>query len=377
MNDKALEYLENYEITVNNAVKGRGGAYIFTEDGIKLYLECTKADSYYIREKAVTDALVEADFPTVDTYIKNKEGGIFTEGDDGRKYILKNWFMGRDCEVKSGADMVVAASTLARLHNSLETVSKRGIVIENVVSPEENARKWDCLAGAEEEQNQENVTLKASEANCVNFCDSQRGRRVREDFKRHTAELKKAGNYMRSKKRKNEFEQVALRELEHFYDEALDATRLIDQDCIQSRFQRAEDSGELIHGSFNYHNVIMDIVGDYEHNIAVTNFERCQNECQIVDLYQFLRKVLEKHNWDVGVAYALLDEYDRVRPLEDVELELLIVLLKFPLKFWKIINQYYNSGKAWIPLKDIEKLKTVIRQNSARLDLIDKICGVC
>ena len=50
--------------------------------------------------------------------------------------------------------------------------------------------------------------------------------------------------------------------------------------------------------------------------------------------------------------------------------------VRFPEKFWKIINQYYNAGKAWVPAKNIDKLKIVIEQNMRRRELIDKMCGM-
>ena len=82
---------------------------------------------------------------------------------------------------------------------------------------------------------------------------------------------------------------------------------------------------------------------------------------------------MEKHDWDINVAYRLVDEYDRCKPLDDTDIEMLVALLSFPEKFWKIINQYYNAGKAWVPAKNIDKLKTVIAQNRHRRELIDKI----
>jgi spore coat protein I len=108
----------------------------------------------------------------------------------------------------------------------------------------------------------------------------------------------------------------------------------------------------------------------------VTNFEKCHNDCQVADLYQFLRKVMEKHDWNINVAYRLVDEYDRLKPLEDDDIDMLVTLLSFPEKFWKIINQYYNAGKAWVPAKNIDKLKIVIEQNMRRRELIDKMCGM-
>ena len=72
----------------------------------------------------------------------------------------------------------------------------------------------------------------------------------------------------------------------------------------------------------------------------------------------------------------LLDEYDRICPLDDNELELLMTLLSYPEKFWKIINQYINSNKSWIPDKNVDKLRKVIEQNERRRELIDKMCGM-
>ena len=64
------------------------------------------------------------------------------------------------------------------------------------------------------------------------------------------------------------------------------------------------------------------------------------------------------------MAYRLVDEYDRLKPLEDDDIDMLVTLLSFPEKFWKIINQYYNAGKAWVPAKNIDKLKIVIEKNN-------------
>ena len=40
--------------------------------------------------------------------------------------------------------------------------------------------------------------------------------------------------------------------------------------------------------------------------------------------------------------------------------------LSYPEKLWKIVNFYYNSGKAWIPEKNQEKLDRLLEQEAAR-----------
>ena len=71
-----------------------------------------------------------------------------------------------------------------------------------------------------------------------------------------------------------------------------------------------------------------------------------------------------------------MDTYLSVRTLSEEERRVLYAMLTFPEKFWKIINQYYNAGKAWVPAKNIDKLKVVISQNIQRRELIDKMCGL-
>lgn len=389
MNDKSLECLKFYDMQIKKMVKGRGGVILFTDRGCRLFLECDRNDGFYLRDEAVTNAVSEAGFNNVDSYVRNQDGGLFTEGDDGRKYVMKNWFGSRECDVRSVNDVVGAVRTLARLHICLNVVSSTGVRYVQESDDQNKARLWECMALAESENCQQETELKASESRtqesralsagvkdmgmhsvCVQF---DKGAGMRQNFDRHTKEIKKAANYMRGKKKKNEFEQIALGAIDGFFEEAEEAGRSIRSERFDTRFKRMKQNNELVHGCYNYHNVFLGTDGDGN---AVTNFEKCHNDCQITDLYQFLRKVMEKHDWDVNVAYRLVDEYDRFKPLDDDDLDMLAVLLRFPEKFWKIINQYYNAGKAWVPAKNIDKLKTVIAQNKRRRELIDKMCGL-
>lgn len=81
------------------------------------------------------------------------------------------------------------------------------------------------------------------------------------------------------------------------------------------------------------------------------NFEKCQADGPIRDLYLLLRKLLEKSDWDCNRGEALLAAYESVRPLNPFERQDLFYRLSYPEKLWKIVNFYYNSGKAWIPEK--------------------------
>ncbi len=66
---------------------------------------------------------------------------------------------------------------------------------------------------------------------------------------------------------------------------------------------------------------------------------------------------MEKNNWNTGLGMDLIRGYDRVRKLSPEELKYLYVYLAYPEKFWKIANRYYNSHKAWLSGRNIEKLE--------------------
>ena len=84
------------------------------------------------------------------------------------------------------------------------------------------------------------------------------------------------------------------------------------------------------------------------------------------DVYLFLRKLLEKNNWSPAVGDGLLEAYQRERPLSEEELCQLYYRLAYPEKFWKIVNFYYNTGKAWIPGRNMEKFDKLLKQEKDR-----------
>ena len=80
------------------------------------------------------------------------------------------------------------------------------------------------------------------------------------------------------------------------------------------------------------------------------------------NVLQFMRKILEKYDWDIQTAYKMMEEYDKIKPVSDTERALLAALFAFPEKFWKVASVYYHSNKAWMSVKNVEKLQTAVMQ---------------
>ena len=125
--------------------------------------------------------------------------------------------------------------------------------------------------------------------------------------------------------------------------------------------QDAEANVTFCHGDYQYHNILRQ-----DRDFFLVNFEKCQSDGPVRDLYHILRKLLEKSEWDRSLGIGLLESYEKVRPLTLTEKRDLYYRLSYPEKLWKIVNFYYNSGKAWIPEKNQEKLEHLLEQETAR-----------
>ena len=139
---------------------------------------------------------------------------------------------------------------------------------------------------------------------------------------------------------------------------------------LDSVFKEAGAEYHMVHGDYNYHNLLV-----CQEGMAVTGFEHAHRDVQMEDLYYFLRKVLEKSGWKIRLGDGMLNAYSAIHPLTEGEMEYLKIRLIYPEKFWKTANSYYCTNKAWISVKNIEKLQTAIRQTEEKKMFLKEVFG--
>lgn len=320
--------LEQYPFEVKQTSKGRGALICDTSEGLKILKEYRgsegRADFLY----RLLQFLAGHGQERVDCIVQTKEEKTLARDIDGAAYIVRDWFDGRECDTKSREDILRAIRHLAGIHSLLREF------------PDEIP---DYL------QIQADSLLLENE--------------------RHARELKKVRNYISTRKKKNDFEMEFLRSFDLFYREALDVAALQRKIMEGSRNQEAqEDIYGICHGDYNQHNVLF-----LRQGVAVLNFEKASYDVQVADLGNFMRKILEKHNWNMGLGMDLLKAYNNVRKLSHAEMAQLYIRLAYPEKFWKIANHYFNSSKAWVCGRNLEKLEKLILQNEARESFLQLI----
>mgnify|MGYP002659021747 FL=1 len=82
---------------------------------------------------------------------------------------------------------------------------------------------------------------------------------------------------------------------------------------------------------------------------------------------------MEKNNWSVELGESILHAYDVGNPLPARSFVELYYRLAYPVKFWKIVNFYYNARKVWTPDKNIEKLNILMEQEQQKQNFLDKV----
>lgn len=325
MIDRTVALLEQYDIEVIRTKKGRGALLCETKEGTLIFKEYVgNPEKIKVQDKLLTNLsdaglLVEKIYPS-------KEENLFVEDSEGRKYLLKAYFENRECNIHDLEECKEAARTLARLHRHMRLT--------------------------EEEIQSFGITPFSLE----------------KEYEKHNKELRKVWNYLRKKSQKTLFEVQLLQEYDYFLEQAQEIFSQWQAFALPDDLEYIKRQGMFCHGEYQYHNLIK-----AGYDFAVINFERCIMDNPVRDLCYFMRKLLEKGNWSVQTGDALLEAYNSVNPLSARFFVELYYRLAYPEKFWKIVNFYFNSGKAWIPERNSQKLEQLCVLEKEKQIFLDNI----
>lgn len=359
MNDRSVALLEQYEIEVLRTRKGRGAILCETAQGCLIFKEYTGKEEQLRLQEQVLLRLATEESVSAERLLPTKEGNLSVTDRDGVRYILKTWNEGRECNIRDLEECLEAMRLLAKMHEVLTFIPQFPQTEKVGHDTLGEGAPGKELSGEEttEEPAEEmlgNSTEKAPLPTIERYLPSR-------DYEKHNRELKRARRFLKQRSQKTWFEIRLSGVIDPFLEEAKSLSE--EWKAIEtSAF--AKTQSEIFcfcHGDYQYHNILKQDKGFF-----LVNFEKCQADGPVRDLYLLLRKLLEKSGWDADLGMALLSAYESVRPLTTLERQDLFYRMSYPEKLWKIVNFYYNSGKAWIPGKNMEKLDLLLEQEPAR-----------
>ena len=329
MKDNELVILEQYDIDVKNTRKVRDAFLCETSEGLVLVKELRFSEKRLSVLEYLGKHIRERGMKQIDGILKNKENQLYSVSEDGTKYFLKRWFAGKECDIHREKDVLDAVVNLTKVHMAMQEF--------------------------ELEENEEQLQIASGED-------------VRQEFFRHNREMKKVRTFMRDRVGKGDFELAFLKHFDSVYAQADAALCQLNQSEYATILAKCKEKHTLIHGDYNYHNIVMTYNG-----VATTNFEHVQENIQVTDFYYFLRKVMEKNHWDVHLGDKMVNAYHKYLPISKDEMEYVAICLAYPEKFWKAANSYYRSRKVWLPAKNLEKLELFIKQSEEKKTFLETI----
>lgn len=328
MNDRAVELLEQYDIEVIRTRKGRGSIVCDTDQGSYVLKEYTGSEEHAQLQNCLLETIAAGGVVKTEQILPSKEGQLLVKDTEGVSYILKSWQDGRECGIHDKGECVQAVKLLAKLHESMELAADTPGLPE-AYSPEK-------------------------------------------EYEKHNREIKRVQKYLKNKGQKQIFEINLFNACDYFLNQAMEVT---DEWKEYSRLfankpgdKKEETAVRFCHGDYQYHNILIGPGGWF-----VANFEKCIRDDPIRDLYLLLRKLLEKSNWSITLGNDLLQAYEREHNICAESRIDLYYRLAYPEKFWKIVNFYFNSGKAWIPGKNQEKLDKLIEQEREKQHFLEVV----
>lgn len=311
--------LSQYEIEIQEVVKGRGAFICDTNKGKKLLMPFRGSKEKGMLLYRFLVELEKKGFAVEQIELTKTLEAVSEDAYTGERFLLKSYVEGTEISPGKLNEMKDAVRMLAIYHN---TAGQINLEVESSFHTDAVLEIWQ----------------------------------------RHYRELIKVRNYIRNRKKKTEFEQIYMKHFEHNRKAAEDSLAML-EDIAENAVR-----GVFCHGDFNQHNVLI-CSGKYQ----MVHFENFVCNWPVSDLANFMRKMLEKNEWDEKLGMDLILEYDKYRSLQKEEYQQLYGLLLFPEKFWKVTNHYMSSRKTWISSRDIDKLKKVIEQEEKRLNFLENI----
>ncbi len=320
MRDREQSVIEQYDLEILSTRKGRGITIYETNQGIRVLKPVKGSPARIEAEVRLLKQIKGEKLFIIEDCFVNKEGEYVTKGEDGERFLLKEYLDGREWNLEDEQEILKGVELLAHLHKALLFPGEAAI---------------------------------------------PKGLPLSEEVDKHNRELKRARNFIRERQRKNAFELLFLQMYPDFYEEAEHVKKRLGETQAEALWQKAVEQGSLCHGDFTYHNLV-----HHQGSIAVLNFEKMYYGVQMDDFYQFFRKVMEKNDWNQNLAKKILEAYNSSRELKKTEVEYLCLCFTYPEKFWKIANHYYNGKKNCIIDKDYQKLETIRKQSVKRREFL-------
>ncbi|MGE5677959.1 MAG: CotS family spore coat protein [Pseudomonadota bacterium] len=320
------EIIRHYDFCTVSVEKIRSAYKLRTDKGDF----CLKRVSHgYVKARksyALSCYLRENGFDNTAEYYKSKNGKAIIKNKDAAYYITL-WIEGREASFSRMADILRCARLLAEFHHKAKAFKA-----PKHVKMKEHTKKWG------------------------------------KSFKRCKEDLEGFMEHIDKLKLKSDFDYKYRDSVDIFRSEAEFSLEILKHSRYEEMCRYYREEGYVCHDSFYYQNIII----DKSEKLYIVDLESSQYDIPVSDLGKLLRRVLSKKRylWDFDLCRRIIEEYGKEHPLAREEYELLLSILVFPHKFWKLGKKKYIRNKKWNEAKYVKKLRRLLRERKYKQEFI-------
>lgn len=320
-----ITVINKYNLQIVSAEKFRSAYKIITNNG-EFYLKRMRHGHNKVKNGCIlTEELQMNKFSNTAKYLRTNEGA-YSVRYKKTTYCLTEWIEGCECDLTNIDEAVNCTILLARFHNMSNKIDHSKIHIGK------NLKNWPKIL-----------------ANNLNNL---------EKFKR----------IINSKRMKNDFDVLFLENIDSFYNRGLSAINMLNASQYYKLSKIANEEKTICHNSFYYQNIIK----KYEEYFII-DFDSIIIDLQISDLGKLIRRLMFKkaYGWNFYFAKTLIEAYNSICRLSKEELEIMVALIIFPQKFWKLGQRRFIKQKKWSESKYLHKLNKIISYNEMQEKFFD------
>ena len=324
--DLSEEFFEKLGVNVYDIIPLRKVFVLFTDKGKKI-LKSTNSTNERI--KFISNALdiIRETDQCVLHYCNNSQGEKITRW-RGTGYVLLDLIEGREANFTNPIEVEWCTKALANFHRA-----SIGIV--------------DKLDSIEIEENK-GKNLIYEQLN--NLCIINEIERVVNKF-----------NY------KNEFDLLFLENVAKAKNDLNVSINLLTKSSYIDLY-KGDNSKVLCHLDLAHHNFIIN-----DEIVNLIDFDYCNINLKIIDLYNFMSKVIKNIAYDKEMLDNILKTYNSINEISDEEIQVLYALLNYPRDFVDITIDYYLKQKSWDEEVFISRFKDKIENNIFKSELLLKL----
>ncbi len=317
--------LKNYNFKVISLSKARSAYKVTTETGAvclkKMKHGAHKAKNGYI----LVEELSKHGFKNTAAYIKTKKDNYFVKYKSFIFYASQ-WIDGKECNFKNLDEVLSCIKLLAEFHLASEKINVGDLKINN------NLKNWHKIFNS-------------------NLYDLERFKKI-----------------IDNKKIKNDFDFLYYNCIDDYYSRGIFSLNILNNSEYYNLSKTANENRTLCHDSFYYQNIIKK-----DNSLYLIDLDSIIIDLHINDLGKFIRRLMFKkeYSWCFDIALKLINAYSSLCPLSKSELEVMLALIIFPHKFWKLGKKRYLKNKNWREAKYTHKLNNIVKFNDLQQNFLE------